>query len=80
MHEQVSAAKVFICVIASQIASFDESIIGAALQEKEGFRWVSFNFHFTIPFMSSRCFCFQLRGVVAICVSVGVILPPLVNF
>jgi hypothetical protein len=38
--KQISAAKAIICVIASQIANVGESIIGAALQEKEGFRWV----------------------------------------
>lgn len=38
--EQINAPEVIICVVASQIANFGESIIGAALQDKEGFRWV----------------------------------------
>lgn len=38
--EQINAAEAVICVIASQIANLGESIIGAALQEKEGFKWV----------------------------------------
>ncbi|KAE8124649.1 hypothetical protein FH972_019514 [Carpinus fangiana] len=40
---EISAAKAIICVIASQIANVGESIIGAALQEKEGFRWLDNN-------------------------------------
>ncbi|KAL0320586.1 UNVERIFIED_CONTAM: protein VTE6, chloroplastic [Sesamum radiatum] len=35
----INAPEAVICVIASQIANLAESIIGAALQEKEGFRW-----------------------------------------
>lgn len=38
--KQVGAHEAIICVLASQIANLGESIIGAALQEKEGFRWV----------------------------------------
>ncbi|KAG8386462.1 hypothetical protein BUALT_Bualt03G0151200 [Buddleja alternifolia] len=38
---QISVPEVIICVIASQIANVGESIIGAALQEKEGFRWLN---------------------------------------
>lgn len=38
--KQLGAAEAIICVIASQIANVGESIIGAVLQEKEGFRWV----------------------------------------
>ena len=38
---QINAPEAVICVIASQIANVGESIIGAALQEKEGFQWVS---------------------------------------
>eukprot|EP00262_Sarcandra_glabra_P014265 TRINITY_DN4131_c2_g1_i1.p1 TRINITY_DN4131_c2_g1~~TRINITY_DN4131_c2_g1_i1.p1 ORF type:complete len:334 (+),score=52.21 TRINITY_DN4131_c2_g1_i1:32-1003(+) len=38
---QVDVPEAVICVIASQIANFGESVIGAALQEKEGFRWLN---------------------------------------
>lgn len=38
--KQLGAAEAIICVISSQIANVGESIIGAALQEKEGFQWV----------------------------------------
>lgn len=38
---QVTASEAIVCVIASQIANLGESIIGAVLQEKEGFQWVS---------------------------------------
>ncbi|KAJ4726513.1 Protein vte6, chloroplastic [Melia azedarach] len=38
---QINAAEAVICVIASQIANLGESIIGAALQEKEGFKWLN---------------------------------------
>lgn len=41
MCEQINVGEGMICVMASQIANVGESIIGAALQEKEGFRWVS---------------------------------------
>lgn len=40
--KQIDAAEAIICIIASQVANVGESIIGAALQEKEGFRWVGF--------------------------------------
>ncbi|KAJ6728299.1 TRANSMEMBRANE PROTEIN 19 [Salix koriyanagi] len=36
---EINAPEAVICVIASQIANVGESIIGAALQEKEGFQW-----------------------------------------
>ncbi|KAG6637087.1 hypothetical protein CIPAW_11G155600 [Carya illinoinensis] len=36
---ELGAAEAIICLIASQIANVGESIIGAALQEKEGFQW-----------------------------------------
>lgn len=42
--KQIDARKAVICVIASQIANLGESIIGAALQDKEGFRWVGNHF------------------------------------
>ena len=38
---EIDARKAVICVIASQIANLGESIIGAALQDKEGFRWLT---------------------------------------
>lgn len=41
MCEQINVGEGMICVMASQIANVGESIIGAALQEREGFRWVS---------------------------------------
>ncbi|PQQ18698.1 protein VTE6 chloroplastic isoform X1 [Prunus yedoensis var. nudiflora] len=37
----ITAPEAILCVIASQIANFGESIIGAALQDKEGFRWLN---------------------------------------
>jgi len=37
---QIDVSQGAICVIASQIANFGESLIGAALQDKEGFQWV----------------------------------------
>lgn len=41
---QINGPEAVICVIASQIANVGESIIGAALQDKEGFRWVGNHF------------------------------------
>ncbi|KAF2314434.1 hypothetical protein GH714_026364 [Hevea brasiliensis] len=38
---EIRAAEAVICVIASQIANFGESIIGASLQGKEGFQWLN---------------------------------------
>ncbi|KAI6687141.1 hypothetical protein NL676_023969 [Syzygium grande] len=38
---QIKAPEAVICVAASQIANLGESIIGAAFQEKEGFRWLN---------------------------------------
>ncbi|CAL0310696.1 unnamed protein product [Lupinus luteus] len=38
---EVGRYEAVICVLASQIANLGESIIGAALQEKEGFRWLN---------------------------------------
>ncbi|KAH1103524.1 hypothetical protein AAZX31_13G247800 [Glycine max] len=37
---EVGSHEAIICVLAAQIANLGESIIGAALQEKEGFKWV----------------------------------------
>ncbi|KGN53585.1 protein VTE6, chloroplastic isoform X1 [Cucumis sativus] len=37
----VTASEAIVCVIASQIANLGESIIGAVLQEKEGFQWLN---------------------------------------
>jgi len=42
---QVDVSQGAICVIASQIANFGESLIGAALQDKEGFQWVRMVFN-----------------------------------
>ncbi|TXG66665.1 hypothetical protein EZV62_007940 [Acer yangbiense] len=38
---EIDAVEAVICVIASQIANLGESIIGAVLQEKDGFRWLN---------------------------------------
>lgn len=38
---EISLSEAIICVVAAQIANFGESIIGAAFQEKEGFRWLN---------------------------------------
>ncbi|CAL0310205.1 unnamed protein product [Lupinus luteus] len=38
---QVGQHEAIICVLASQIANVGESIIGAVLQEKEGFQWLN---------------------------------------
>ncbi|KAH6795609.1 hypothetical protein C2S51_036595 [Perilla frutescens var. frutescens] len=38
---EINLPEGIICVIASQVANIGESIIGAALQEKEGFRWLN---------------------------------------
>lgn len=38
---EINVGEGMICVMASQIANVGESIIGAALQEREGFRWLN---------------------------------------
>ncbi|RDY13305.1 Protein VTE6, chloroplastic, partial [Mucuna pruriens] len=38
---RVGSHEAIICVLAAQIANVGESIIGAALQEKEGFKWLN---------------------------------------
>lgn len=38
---EINAPEAVVCVLASQIANFGESIIGAAYQGKEGFRWLN---------------------------------------
>ncbi|XP_010916355.1 protein VTE6, chloroplastic [Elaeis guineensis] len=38
---EIDVPQAAICVLASQIANFGESLIGAALQDKEGFRWLN---------------------------------------
>lgn len=38
---EIKVAEAVICVLASQIANIGESVIGAALQEKEGFKWLN---------------------------------------
>ena len=44
---QVGVSQVAICLLASQIANYGESYIGATLQDKEGFEWVSLHFYMT---------------------------------
>lgn len=38
---EVNALEAVICVVASQIANLGESMIGAVLQDKEGFKWLN---------------------------------------
>ncbi|XP_010540144.1 PREDICTED: protein VTE6, chloroplastic [Tarenaya hassleriana] len=38
---QITPPEVGVCVLASQIANFGESIIGATLQDKKGFKWLN---------------------------------------
>ncbi|CAN0891237.1 Protein VTE6, chloroplastic [Linum grandiflorum] len=38
---QIDGSEAVICVIASQIANFGESLIGAVFQEKDGFGWLN---------------------------------------
>nr|KYP34606.1 putative membrane protein sll0875 family [Cajanus cajan] len=38
---EIGSHEAIICVLASQIANLGESIIGAAFQEKEGFKWLN---------------------------------------
>ncbi|CAL1373309.1 unnamed protein product [Linum trigynum] len=38
---QINGAEALICVVASQIANFGESIIGAVFQDKEGYQWLN---------------------------------------
>ncbi|CAL5336232.1 unnamed protein product [Camellia sinensis] len=38
---EIYVPEAMICVVASQIANLGESLIGAALQEKEGFQWLN---------------------------------------
>ncbi|KAI8011351.1 hypothetical protein LOK49_LG06G01122 [Camellia lanceoleosa] len=38
---EINVPEAMICVVASQIANLGESLIGAALQEKEGFQWLN---------------------------------------
>lgn len=39
--DQISTLEAVICVLAAQIANFGESLIGASLQDKEGFGWLN---------------------------------------
>ncbi|KVI02143.1 Protein of unknown function DUF92, TMEM19 [Cynara cardunculus var. scolymus] len=41
LSDTIKVAEAVICVLASQIANVGESVIGAALQEKEGFKWLN---------------------------------------
>lgn len=56
--EQINVPKAVICVLAAQIANLGESMIGAALQEKEGFRWVG-------HYLTQTCIfsCIVIRAV-----------------
>ncbi|KAL7218626.1 hypothetical protein ACSBR2_011814 [Camellia fascicularis] len=38
---EINVPEAMICVVASQIANLGESLIGAVLQEKEGFQWLN---------------------------------------
>ncbi|KAK6946606.1 Protein of unknown function DUF92, TMEM19, partial [Dillenia turbinata] len=38
---QIDAPEAAICIVASQIANFGESILGASFQDKEGYRWLN---------------------------------------
>ncbi|KAL9248899.1 VTE6, chloroplastic-like protein [Drosera capensis] len=38
---QINATEAVLCVIASQLANLGESVIGASLQDKDGFRWLN---------------------------------------
>lgn len=38
---EIKVSEAIICIVASQIANLGESLIGASLQEKEGFRWLN---------------------------------------
>ncbi|XP_074290142.1 protein VTE6, chloroplastic-like isoform X1 [Silene latifolia] len=38
---QINTAQATVCVLASQIANFGESVIGASFQEKDGFQWLN---------------------------------------
>lgn len=55
--KQLGAAEAIICLIASQIANVGESIIGAALQEKEGFQWVGSHSNYYLVSLYSQLFC-----------------------
>ncbi|KAG9149130.1 hypothetical protein Leryth_010726 [Lithospermum erythrorhizon] len=50
LMKQVNVAEAIVCVVASQIANFCESVIGAELQEKKGFQWVG---DFVIAYVGS---------------------------
>ncbi|XAR56423.1 hypothetical protein NMG60_11036901 [Bertholletia excelsa] len=52
---EISVPEAAICVVASQIANIGESAIGAALQEKEGFKWLN-NDAVNIINISMGCF------------------------
>lgn len=58
--KQINVPETIICVLASQIANLGESIIGAALQEKEGFQWVGNHVKTTAFFVSSIVTLFSL--------------------
>ncbi|XP_021736209.1 protein VTE6, chloroplastic-like [Chenopodium quinoa] len=41
LNGQINLTGAVVCILASQIANFSESIIGALFQEKEGFQWLN---------------------------------------
>lgn len=46
-------------MLASQIANVGESVIGAVLQDKEGFKWVSQRSIFMSTFLIILFFCYE---------------------
>ncbi|CAI0441040.1 unnamed protein product [Linum tenue] len=58
---QINGAEALICVVASQIANFGESIIGAVFQEKEGYQWVRNSDHFIISLIPTCCSALIVR-------------------
>jgi hypothetical protein len=50
---QVNVPQSVLCVLASQIANYGESLIGATLQDKEGFEWVSSTSRWLIALFTS---------------------------
>ncbi|KAL5997710.1 Protein vte6, chloroplastic [Asimina triloba] len=58
---EVTISEAAICVVASQIANIGESLIGAALQDKQGFRWLNNDAVNVINItIGARAVCFAL--------------------
>lgn len=57
---QVNVSQVAVCLLASQIANYGESYIGATLQDKEGFEWVSLHIYLTSLFAYTLAYIVQL--------------------